>query len=224
MTRFHPGTVVTIVSLALALAMTQPAAAQRGRRSFGQPFGGAWPAQLVLLEQVQSELKLNDEQKAKAAEINEKLRSDRRELFQRVPRESGERQPQLEKLNHEATARIEAVLDEAQRKRLKEITLQVNGAAALGDAEVAKALGITDDQEEKWEEIRAANAQAIRDAVQRLGSAPAEKRRQAMAKLRRDGDEKLLAVLTAEQREQFAKMQGKKIDLDLSELFRTRGN
>jgi hypothetical protein len=217
---------VVVASLALMLATAELAQAQRGQGRFGGRFGVVSAAQLVSLEQVQAELKLNDEQKGKATGISEQLSSDRRELFQGGAGggDFAQVREKMEKLNSEATEKLMAVLDQGQRNRLKELVLQVNGAASLTDAAVAKELKITDEQKSKLEEIRDANRQAIQDANQDLEGASQEERREKMTQLRREGQEKLLAVLTTDQRAQFEKMQGTKIELDLSQLRRGRGN
>ena len=47
--------------------------------------------------------------------------------------------------------------------------------------------------------------------------------REKIAQLRRDGDAKVLALLTADQKAQFEKMQGKKIEIDRQALGRGFG-
>jgi hypothetical protein len=52
----------------------------------------------------------------------------------------------------------------------------------------------------------------------------AEERREKMTQLRREGNKKLMAVLTEEQQEQLQKMQGERIEIDRSLLFLRRGS
>jgi hypothetical protein len=199
--------------------MSQYAEAQRG----GGRFGGASLVRLVSLEEVQEELKLTDEQTKKAADLNEELRSDIREAFQAVRDAGGdfaESREKMRKLQQEASATFAEVLEERQQQRLREIFVQVNGASALSDKHVAKALKITDEQKKKLKQITADGFQTMRDAFQDLRDAPQEERRDKFAELREKGSVQLLAVLTKEQTDAFEKMKGEEIELDLSQLRR----
>ena len=85
-----------------------------------------------------------------------------------------------------------------------------------------KALKIADEQKSQLAEISEANTQAIREAFQDLQGASREERREKSTELRNKGNEKLLAVLTTDQRAAFEKLQGGKIELDLTQLRRGR--
>jgi Spy/CpxP family protein refolding chaperone len=218
-------TTLLIAGVAIVLAVVQTADAQQGgRRGFGRGFGTVSEAQLASLEQVQEELKLNDEQKSKVTSINEKLRTERRELFQGANQENrAERGEQLAKLNAEATSQVQAALDDAQKKRLRELWIQVAGAAAaLDNEEIAKELKVTDDQKRELERVSEANLQAAREAFQGFGDLSPEQRTEKLSQFRRESNERALAVLTPEQREQFATLQGKKVEIDTAPLFQRR--
>jgi Spy/CpxP family protein refolding chaperone len=213
--------VTVVAGLMLVFAATQLAVAQGGRGGGG--FGVLSQIELATLAQVQTELKLNDTQRAKAEEVAEKLRNDRREVFQAGGGGGGDfgaMRERLSKLASDATSQFVSVLDDTQRQRLMGIYLQANGAAVLTDETVAKALQCTDDQHKKIAEVRDANARATREAFQALQGASQEQRREKMTGLRNEMNEKLMAVLTADQRQQFEKLQGAKIELDLSQLRR----
>ena len=77
--------------------MFQSAEAQR--RSLGglRP-GNVSPARLLTVDAVQSDLKLTDQQKAKAAEINEALTAGRHELFAEVKKDTGNARPKVAEL------------------------------------------------------------------------------------------------------------------------------
>lgn len=207
---------VAVTSVGIALAMPQLVSAQQGR---GGAMFGAARVQLATLPEVVAELKLTDEQKKNAVEISDKLREDRRELFQSGAGDDfAALQEKLQKLSSEATEKFVVTLDAAQRKRLTELFVQANGTRALNDAEVSKALEITEEQGRKLSELRQESSQAVRDAFQDLQGASQEERREALGKLRDEWDKKFLAVLTDAQRQQLDQMKGKVIELDLSPL------
>ncbi|HUG93357.1 MAG TPA: hypothetical protein VML55_21130 [Planctomycetaceae bacterium] len=205
MTRLHTRTAVLAGALALAVTQFAEAQQQRGRGGRG---GTVSQAELATLSEVQSDLKLTDEQKSKVAEINEKSAAEAREALQGASRENfAERREQLDKIRAEATSQLKAALDEAQQKRLREIWIQVAGTAALTDEDVAKELKLTQDQQRQIRQARRPGGQGGQDLS-------AEQRRER----RREADQKTLAVLSAEQKEQFESMQGKKIEVDLVPL------
>jgi DNA-binding MarR family transcriptional regulator len=220
MALFHQRTFVVVLGIGLSLAVTQDVSAQRGRG--GRGFFGVARIQLATLEKVQSELKLSDEQKKLAEEINQKLSQDRRDLFQGGGGDFAAMREKMEKLNTEASAAFAEKLDAAQRQRLTEIYVQANGTNALVDEEVAKSLKVTDEQKAALAKARDENRQAAREALRDFQDMSDEERQETLSKLRKEGDERMLAVLSAEQHEQFGKMKGKEVELDLSQL-RGRG-
>jgi DNA-binding MarR family transcriptional regulator len=182
------------------------------RRSMGglRP-GSVLPSRLLMMEEVQSELKLTDEQKSQAAEINEKLTVGRHDLFAKVTKESGERAGRVDELENQARESIAKLLDDAQEKRLQELLLQVNGASELRNQEVSAALKITKDQQKKLAEVRRENAKARQKALTNFDG----DRMAKSLELQREADAKLLKVLTDDQRKQFEKMQGKKLAIQI---------
>lgn len=208
--------VVVVVGMILVLGMSQAASAQRGRRF-------VVPASLASLEQVQNELNFSDEQKAKANEIAEKLRSDRRDLFQQGFSE--DTRQKMQQLGSEASAKVFALLDDAQSKRLMGISFQVMGARVLNDPIFCETLNVTEEQGAKLDEVRAANQEDLQNAFMDYSHLSGEERRAKFSEIADKGDEKLLAVLTDEQRQQLEDMKGAPLDVDLSPLFpRRRGN
>ena len=76
----HVGRGLTlVVCLAVVALVVDSAWAQRGR-GFRRTIGVS-KAQLASLPEIQSELKMSDEQKTRVAEINDQLRAGRREIF-----------------------------------------------------------------------------------------------------------------------------------------------
>lgn len=195
-----------------------PAHAQRGGGGWGRMF--QLPAvTLAQLDAVQKDLKLSDEQKQQVTELNEKLNEERRELFQGG--QGGDREQFREKwtkFNADATNSFNEILDDAQEKRAQEIFIQVNGPAVLVQESVSEPLKITEEQKEHMQDVLAASRDEFMDAG--LRDMEREEAAKKIAELNAARDEKLLAVLTDEQREQFGKMQGEKIEVDLSKLPR----
>ena len=205
---------VFVLGAAVVAAIATPAWAQgRGRGGLRQ--GNVAPIQLLKLDEVQADLKLTDDQKKNVAAEQETFMKSRREIFGAADKDSGERGPKMKELNDTTSKALASVLDEGQQKRLKEIVLQVNGAAELDNEELAAELKITPEQNKQLAEIRKANAKARRDALKVLADGGAGNRNEIIAKLQVEGDAKLLAVLTDEQRSQFEAKQGKKLELKL---------
>lgn len=193
---------VLATALATVGLTTSAFAQQRGRGGFdrGSVIG------LLMIEEVQSELKLTAEQKEKL----QALRGSRedREAFQNLSRE--ERQKRFEELAKKADETIKTTLDETQQKRLEELRLQREGAEALTRAEVAGKLNLEQAQKDKIKQIAQAADSAPRFDFQ---NATDEERRKYFAEARERREKRnaeLLAVLTDAQKETFQKMQGAK--------------
>ncbi len=191
-----------------------------GRGMMG-PGGGMFV--LLRLEQVQKELNLSDEQKEKIKELAKEMMPGRPSEGQAPSPE--DRRAMMEKVQK----KLAEILKPEQLERLKQIQLQAQGAAALGNPEVVKTLGITDDQRAKLKTLRDEADGKRRELIGSMRDLSREERREKMAEnqekirqIQKELMEKALAVLTPEQREKFEKLQGKKIDLDFSALMRQR--
>ena len=204
----------TAAAIALVLTTSDQAQAQ-GRARGGLRMGNVAPIQLLQVDEVQAELKLSTEQQEKADAAHEEFMTARRQIFDEVDKESGERGSKMKALKVKTAEKLMDVLDEAQRMRLREIGLQVNGASELDNKEIAEELKITPEQEKQLAEVRKANAKARREALKALEEGGEGNRNETLSKLQAEGDKKLLEVLTAEQRKQFEAMQGKTIKLEL---------
>ncbi|MCA9215463.1 MAG: hypothetical protein KDB27_20500 [Planctomycetales bacterium] len=211
----------SLLSIVLVVVCAQVASAQRGGGGRRGMFSAS-RTQLVANEKVQAELKINDEQKALVEEVNEKLREERRSLFQGGG-DRAEMREKMAKMNDEAAEKIIAKLDDNQKKRLTEIYIQVADGNALLDKAVAKELNVDEEQQKKLEDASEKNREEMTAAFQDFRDMSAEERQETSTKLRRESNERLLAVLTAEQKEQFGKLKGEKFEIDVTELFGRRG-
>jgi Spy/CpxP family protein refolding chaperone len=220
---FRLGVVVVMVGLGLAFVMSDSAVAQRrGGGGFGRMFRVS-KVDLAVAPDVQSELKMTDEQKTKVQDISDQLREDRRDLFGGSFGNPSETFAEMERLNREASEKVDGVLDDAQQKRLRGIAIQVNGPAALNDETIVKDLNLSDEQKTKLEEVRDENNQAMRDAFSNAGDLSREERRDKMRELGDAANEKLLAVLNADQQAKFEEMKGDPFEFDRSQLRRGGG-
>src|SRR4051812_6587424 len=201
---------IALVGAFLLLTLASSAHAQRRGRGGLRP-GEVSLARLLTVEAVQNELKLSDKQKAAAAEINNSLTEERHRLFKEVAKESHERTTKVAELEERTSIKVNKLLDESQRKRLREILLQVNGAVELTKKDIQEELGITSEQRKKLAEIVHENSKARREGLANYEGDKTAK----MVELQRESDKKLLAVLTDKQREQFEKLKGKKFTVDI---------
>jgi hypothetical protein len=212
---------VLVFGIGLSLTLADVASAQRGGRGRGFFGFGVSRVQLATLDEVQSNLKLSDAQKASASDIGQKVRDERRAAFQGGGGgDFAARREQMQKINDDADAKLVALLDEGQQKRLTEIYVQVNGTNALSDVAVAKALQLSEDQQQKLAAARDENRESMRESFQGFRDMSNEERQEAVAKFRKEADERLLAALTDEQREQFGKLKGEELEIDMSQLRR----
>jgi Spy/CpxP family protein refolding chaperone len=194
---------ITLAAAVVVMAVSPALAQQRGRG-----FGGFGMNTIFLLGQksVQEELKLNDEQIKKVKELQEK----QREVFQNFRDLSPEER--REKMQEMAKA-VDGVLKPPQLKRVKQIALQQAGARAVNDEEVAKALNVTDEQKEKIREIQRESFEKMRE----LGrDEDAAKKRQELMK---ETNEKMMAVLTAEQKTKLKELQGEPFKGEIASPF-----
>ncbi|MEQ1830363.1 MAG: hypothetical protein ABL921_30680 [Pirellula sp.] len=211
-----------VVVVALSLAMASTSYAQRG--GGGARMLGTNRVQLCSLNEVQSELKLTDDQKKIVKEVYDKYSADVRDAFQNA---GGDFQGMMEKtvkLANDATPKVVDKLDDAQKKRLTQIFVQANGGNALFDVEVQKSLKVTEEQSKKLASARTANREEMMSAFGSLQGASAEERQKKMADLTKTANEKLMACISADQVAEFEKMGGAKIELDLSPLMLRRPN
>ncbi len=201
-----------------------PAPAQRGPGAFGGMGRGLGGLFLLRAEVVQKDLQLTDDQKDSITKLQDKAREDFSSL-QNLSQE--ERQTKMQELRKDQEEKIGAILNAKQKARLKEIGLQQAGAFALANKEVAEALKLTDDQVNKIKELTDGMQKEMREAFQSAqNGGDANAARETATKIRKEGSEKLLAVLSDEQKASFEKMKGAKIDLPTGGFFgggRNRG-
>jgi hypothetical protein len=174
--------------------------AQGGGRGF---FGRGNAAFLLAQESVQKELKLSEEQVQKVQDLAAKMRESFKEAF---ALEGDERTKKLQELAKENEKSVADILNAEQAKRLKQIVYQQQGASAFSDAEVAKALALTDDQREEVKKINDDTAAQTRELFS--GGGLDEEGRKKLQELRTAASDKIMKLLTDEQRTKWKDLQG----------------
>ena len=201
--------IVSCVALFVLSSASALNAQGRGPRFFGSRDG--MRLNLLGVPQVQEELKLSDEQKSKSKAVIDEFNSERQKAFAEFQNLSDEdRQKRFAELQDKTKAAWEVAaktLSKEQAERLDQISIQALGVRALGDEAVAKTLMLSDEQKQKLEAMGAEIGAKMREVG--FGEESQEKR----AELQKELNDKSLAALTEDQRAQFAKMQGEKLDL-----------
>jgi Spy/CpxP family protein refolding chaperone len=195
---------VLAIALAASLLSAGLAAALQPPGGFGFGMGRGGQAMLLRAEAVQKELKLTDDQKAKLEDFFAGMMERFQELRDLDPEERREKIQEIQKENDKTIA---GILKPEQVKRLKEIGYQQAGAMALNDPEVIKALGITDEQRDQVRELNRNMMEEMRELIQ-PGQPPDEEARNKMQELRKGVGEKMMKILTEEQKKKWKDMQG----------------
>ncbi len=194
-----------------------PGGGPGGPGGFGGGRGGDPTLGLLMIPEVRKEIEVMPDQEEALTKIREQAASsferpnfdfgsaseeERTKMFQ-------EMQAKRSKAEKEIRDKLEEVLLPEQFERLSEISLQVRGTAALSDPETAEKLKISADQKSKLDEVRTKNESGMRDKMREIfSSGNRDNMREEFAKVRKEMDDQMLAVLTDDQRKQFEEMKG----------------
>lgn len=212
--------ILAIVAIqAMALGLTDSAHAQRGGR--GMRGGLTVPKfQIVQVEKVQQELKLDDE-------VTEKLQGLADSAREKMMAARDENQDDLsamgkamDEISTELAKATTELLEEKQVKRLHEIYLQVNGAMALTDKEVTEQLKLDSKQTEELESSIQGSLDSLREMFGQFREMEQEERQEAMSKWQTERDEKMMKVLTEEQQKAFKEAKGEAFEFDPADFRR----
>lgn len=176
---------------------------------------------LVGIPEVQKELVLSDQQKQDVgdlmAEMQKQMRSSMAGInFQELQDMSEEERQKVfadarkksEDANNKAEQKLGKILDEKQLGRLNQLRLQREGIAAFNRPEVAKQLGLSEDQIAKIRKIQ----EQGRPGFGAPGGPADQDPRDFMARMQKQREKvqaDVLAALTDEQRTKWAEMKGK---------------
>jgi hypothetical protein len=197
--------VIFVPAFAAVLMMSMVA---YGQRPGGRGPGGRWITSVRLLRQeaVQKELGVSAEQLAKLKDVLEAgpgPGGGGRNFQDMTDEEQQKLRDEMVKRTAEQDKKIGEVLDAKQAARLKQIRLQVSGAMALMNEDVAKELKITEEQTGKMRDAM----QALRDSAQGGGGAG------GFAAMREKMNAKVMEILTDAQKAQYKEMQGAAFDV-----------
>ncbi len=209
---------------ALALSLSVVSSAEAQLRLGGLRFPPSLQnMSLLRADAVQKELGLEEDQKTKLSDLARQLQQEAFEILSSLqdltPEEQQEAMPDLIEMigdkGKEVQAKVDKILDDKQRERLVELSLQSRDAEALEDDEVAEALKLTDEQKKKLADLREERTKAMEEAFQglRAGGGDLGEVRKKIGEIRKELNDKALAVLDEAQTKQFDEMKGKKIDL-----------
>jgi Spy/CpxP family protein refolding chaperone len=161
-------------------------------------------AQLLLLRQksVQKELNLSDDAVQKLREFTNKESDEYLKALKLAEKERTAKFNELEMANKKF---LEDNLSAEQRKRLEQITLQVTGLYQLGRPEVVKALNLTEEQQNKFEDLQKETRKVL-EVI--LASNDRAGKTEKLAKLREETNKKIRDALTDEQKAKVREIVG----------------
>jgi hypothetical protein len=125
----------------------------------------------------------------------------------------GDRDPaQMQAQQAEQEKKLKAILDEKQWVRFNQLRLQQEGANALLREDVAKQVGLSQDQQNSLREIQRGAMESMREAMmaaRESGDMDREQMQAMFEKSRKETEAKMLGVLTEPQKLKWTEMQGK---------------
>jgi type II secretory pathway component GspD/PulD (secretin)/Spy/CpxP family protein refolding chaperone len=188
----------------------------------GGGFGGGSTTGLLLRESNAEDLKLTEEQKTKIREVSDKQREDTRirDIFGKMRDATEEERTALqadiakiaEEQRKQAEGELKLILSPEQFTRYRQLAVQSRGVSALADSDIAGELKLSDEQLAKLKAIAEENSKRRTEMFEKMresgGRGNFEEMRTKGEELRKEFEEKRLAVLTDAQRQQWTAMKG----------------
>jgi hypothetical protein len=216
--------VYILVFVIIALAAPSMLAQQRQQRQRQRGAGGGGAGRdlvsLMTQKSVQDELKLSEEQVKKITELAQSRRGSGRGARNLSQEEQQKRLAEATQANEKALAEI---LSADQLGRTKQIALQLRGAQAFSDPEVATALKLTDEQKAKIKTIQDDARQESSRLFQR-GAANQDELRKKREAFNKETTERLVSLLTAEQKATWKDLTGDAFKGEITTAGGRRGN
>src|ERR1700720_508008 len=190
---------------------------------------GTDPLHLLQTAKVKQELKITDDQSAKIAKVADKYDREAASKLGNVQTEgiSAAKAQEIrdtgDKLIETSRQEVSSILNPDQLNRLKQILLQVNGADALQDKEVAKQVGITPEESAKIQKLQAQTNSILRQSLgmpksggptqpQMLGA-----NIETADKINNHAQDQYLGALTPEQKQKLDQLRGAPFTLERSD-------
>jgi len=200
---------IMVLTLGVVTALTAPAQAQGGR---GRGMMGGY--MLLGNKSVQQELKLDDKQVEKVTSVVTDVSAKMREKMQDIPQE--ERMQKFAEIRREANAEIKTAIKDVikpeQLTRLDQIVNQQAGIQAFSEPNIQEKLKLTDDQKSKVRDITQDTNDRMREMFQAANGDFASVR-DKMTTLRKESLDKVLAVLTADQKTTWKVLTGEPFEV-----------
>src|SRR5579862_1807097 len=210
--------IVTCAALLLAVTAMAQGGGGQGRGGFGRGMMGADPTGTMLLQRpdVQKELNINDDQKTKIAALQDKMRTDMRDVFQNSNGDQTAMREGMQKLMAQTGKDAQAILTKEQATRLKEVNIQLAGNQAATFPDVQKDLGLSDDQISKIKDLGAKQQEANMALFQKMRDQEItrEELQTSMTKNTDTYKAELGKILTDAQRAKLKAMGGKEFKED----------
>ncbi|MFY9233866.1 MAG: hypothetical protein WAO58_05320 [Fimbriimonadaceae bacterium] len=225
---------VAAISVMVSSAFAQGGGGGGGRGGFGQGRMGGGQGEIALVNRkdVSAELKITPDQKTKLEAAIQKMRDD-----QRAAREAGgggnfqdmtdsERAKMAETRMAAEKKALESVLSKEQMDRLRQLVIQRLGNGAVNRPDVAKELGVTEDQKKKLADLQTKQREAMmaqfqnggfQDMSQEERQAAMTKMRENMAKQNEIMNTEIGKILTKEQTDKLKAMGGAAFKFDPAE-------
>lgn len=208
----------TVLTLGVAALLAMPAFAQQPKHQghgSRMPMGGG--AGLIANKDVQKELKLTDEQTAKAEAaarvVREKHHGDFAKLDDLDAQARFEKTAEIVRtMTGETNKALADVLKPEQMKRYRQIQLQHLGLMAFTESDVRSKLKLTDAQVGRIGRINA-DSQSQRRALAQGGGGHRGDMQKKAATIGKEGMDKALAVLSADQKQAWKDMTGEPFEV-----------
>ncbi|MCA9069719.1 MAG: hypothetical protein KDA84_12385, partial [Planctomycetaceae bacterium] len=197
------------VFAALALGLAEPVSAQFGRGGFGDSSSSTSPFRLLSSERVQGELKLTDAQLDQIKKLEEEFENAQQEQPRtQFPEDPEERakffadfRKRQETRNAEAMLKVKAALQDNQFERLSQLRYRNLGTRAFENDDLATSLKLSDDQKAKISQLIGDSSSALMQLGRRAS-------REEREKVTTEWNDKILAVLSNDQKTQWEAKQG----------------
>ncbi|MCU0713550.1 MAG: hypothetical protein MUC43_15930 [Pirellula sp.] len=193
--------------------------------------GGQGLAGLLMMEQVQTHLKLDEAQKGELKTLQESAAEDMRKMFTDMREAGGDFSVMQEKMREfmsKLDSKIEEILDPDQFDRLLGLFAQRGLVQALTHKAIGERLELSQDTLGSIRKVEEESNAAMRNVFQRPEGGQGggfggggnreemqkrmEEMREKMQQARKESEDKILGLLSADQKDKLEKLKGEKFE------------